>query len=309
MFDNTPPTGGHLSNTSASNPGDRIADALASLRRTPAPGWLWALWASANGPASPLVPPPPADVEIVRMGEGVGFDTSPPHYGMVSRDLLPPYGDGGTILQTHGEDVPKGPEMFAGHLVRMFASGTAPEWCMCGACMSTGTPGGLLEYLSTETIAGGLHDASDGGRFTIALEVASARALRAAYIHALRSGKAPAGWLAQAEDPDHPGHYLARMSDTGLAAGMCSLWWWEPFLEDGLTYLYPVEMFAALAQGFAYPVPMPGTSEWRRQATAEERLDGFPGVGLLNHTAEDLLEMLDAGIPPWDGRRCDGVTP
>lgn len=295
MTDFTPPTGGHLLHTLEPNPGDRIADALAALRRTPPPGWMWALWAPAVGPTSPLLPPMPADVEIVRMGEGVGFDTSPPHYGIINREHLRPYGENG----------PTSPEVFGGLLVRMFAAGRAPDGCTCGACVETGIPPGLMEYACLEWLPG-FPDPIMGRdyshiRFSIALEIAAARAMRANYIHALRTGGFPAEWLEEATDPDYPGHYLARMSDTGLAAGICSVWWWEEMLEAGLPFLFPVEMLAALAQGFSYPVPSPGTPEWRRQAAAEERMDAFPNGALLNNTAADLAEIAADGIRPWDG--------
>lgn len=303
MNEYTPPTGGHLPHTASPNPGDRIAGALASLRRNPAPGWLWALWAAANEPGSPLVPDPPPDAAIVRIGEGVGFDTAPPHYGMVPRHELPPY----------GEDDAKGPEVLAGRLVGMLATGTDSSECMCAKCISTGMPPGLMQYLSCEVVPDALdapgHDtAADpfaGRRFTIALEVAAARAMREAYIHTLREGPAPKGWHRQALDPTYPGHYLARMSDTGLAAGVCALWWWEPLIAGGLVPMYPVEMFAALAEGFSYPIPEAGTAAWREQAEREESRGARFG-GLLHHTAADLAGVIADGICPWDVPNLEG---
>jgi hypothetical protein len=252
----------------------------------------------------------PPDTGVIRVGEGVGFDTSPPHYGIVSRDALPPY----------GEDGPKGPEVFAGYLVRMFSTASAPERCMCGACIPTGTPPGLVEYISTEAVAPmewppAHPDAgSDPGRcirHTIALEVAAARAMRAHYTHALLTGRAPAGWHAQATDPDYPGHYMARVSDTGLAVGMCSVLWWGPMLDSGLPHLYPVEVYAALAEGFSYPVPYPFSDEWHAQAEAEARGGGPFSCEVLRHTAEDLSDILEDGRPPWEAGRSGpcGVTP
>lgn len=312
MSDFTPPTGGNLLHTSEPNPGDRIAGALASLDATPPPGWLWALWATSRpeGHRDPLVGAIPPDAAVIRVGEGVGFDAAPPHYGMVSRDALPPYGDDG----------PKGPEVFAGHLVRMFATGMAPKRCMCGACITTGMPPGMTEYLSTEVAApmewapGHTRAGLDPGasvRHVIALEVASARAMREHYIHALQSGRTPAGWEAQAMDPDYPGHYMARMSDTGLAAGMCAVLWWAPLLDEGLPHLYPVEVYAALAAGFSYPVPVPYSDEWHAQAEAEEGDKGAFSCEVLRHTAQDLSDILEDGRPPWEARN-DGpceVTP
>lgn len=233
------------------------------------------------------------------MGEGEGYDTSPPHYGIVARDSLPPYGPDGA----------RGPEAFAAYLVRMFGTASAPDRCMCGVCVSTGAPPGLVEYLA-ETVAGEVWwppvgkdagtDPGAGVRFTLGLEVAAARAMRDHYIHALCTGRAPAGWHAQATDPEHPGHYMARMSDTGLAAAVCSVIWWEPMLESGLVHLYPVEVYAGLAAGFAYPVPIPGTLEWEAQAEDEARGGGLFSCEVLRNTADDLAGILEDGRPPWD---------
>jgi hypothetical protein len=303
MSDSTPPTGGILRSTHEPNPGDRIAGALLALERTPPPGWLWALWVSSlpAGRRDPLAGAIPPDAGIIRMGEGVGFDTSPPHYGMVSRDALPAY----------GQDGAKGPEMFAGYLVRMFATASAPERCLCGVCTSTGMPPGLVEYLAAEAVApmdwppfhpNAGRDPGGSIRFTLALEVAAARAMREHYIYVLHHGGAPAGWLAQATDPEYPGHYMARMSDTGLAVGMCSVMWCEPMLEAGLPHLYPVEMYAALAAGFSYPVPTPFSEDWHVQEEAEQTGMGpWPSCEILRNTAEDLAGLLDDGWPPWDG--------
>ena len=299
MNDYTPPIGGPLPRTTEPNPGDRIAGALSSLKRTPGPGWLWELWESANAPGSPLVPRPPHDAAVIGVGEGVGFDTSPPHYGLITREMLTPYGG----------KAPKGPELLAGHLLEMLATASAPERCMCGVCIPTGTPPGLVEYLSSEVAAPADWPPShpDAGRdpggsirHTLALEVASARALREHYIHALHTERAPGGWLEQATDPEYPGHYMARMSDTGLAVGVCSVMWWGPLLTSGLVHLYPVEMYAALAEGFSYPVPAPFSDEWHAQAEAESFDGGQFSCEVLRHTAADLEDMLANGHPPWD---------
>ena len=296
MSDYTPPPGGSLSHTDSPNPGDRIAAALSSLRRTPPPGWLWALWVSSlpAGRRDPLAGVVPADAAVIPVGEGEGFDTSPPHYGIVPRDALPPYGHDGATA----------PEVFAGYLVGMLATGTAPEGCLCGACIPTGAPPGLVRYLSDEVATGigwvaGAATSPDPARnirFTVALEVAAARAMREHYIHALDTGQAPADWHAQAMDPTHPGHYMARMSDTGLAAGVCSVLW-----SEGLPHLYPVELYAALCEGFSYPVPSPYSHEWHAQAVAEQKLDGGFSFDLLRNTAEDLAGILEDGRRPWEG--------
>ena len=300
MNDYTPPIGGPLSHTAPPNPGERIAGALSSLKRTPGPGWLWELWESANAPGSPLVPRPPHDAAVIGVGEGVGFDTSPPHYGLITREMLTPYGG----------KAPRGPELLAGHLLDMLATASAPEGCgSCGVCIPTGTPPGLVEYLSSEVAAPADWPPShpDAGRdpggsirHTLALEVASARALREHYIHALHTERAPGGWLEQATDPEYPGHYMARMSDTGLAVGVCSVMWWGPLLTSGLVHLYPVEMYAALAEGFSYPVPAPFSDEWHAQAEAESFDGGQFSCEVLRHTAADLEDMLASGHPPWD---------
>ena len=299
MNDYTPPIGGPLPRTTEPNPGDRIAGALSSLKRTPGPGWLWELWESANAPGSPLVPRPPHDAAVIGVGEGVGFDTSPPHYGLITREMLLPYGG----------KAPKGPELFAGHLLKMLATASAPDPCMCGVCIPTGTPPGLVEYLSSEVAAPADWPPShpDAGRdpggsirHTLALEVASARALREHYIHSLHTERAPGGWLEQATDPEYPGHYMARMSDTGLAVGVCSVMWWGPMLTSGLVHLYPVEMYAALAEGFAYPVPFPFSDEWHAQAEAESLDGGQFSCEVLRHTAADLEDILANGRAPWD---------
>jgi hypothetical protein len=301
VFDNTPPSGGSLSHTDSPNPGDRIAAALSSLRRTPPPGWLWALWVSSlpAGRRDPLAGAVPTDAAVIPVGEGEGFDTSPPHYGIVPRGALPSYGHDGATA----------PEVFAGHLVRMFATGSAPDVCMCAACIPTGTPRGLVEYLAEEVAAeaewpSDAETAPDPGRFvrfTVALEVAAARAMREHYIHALNGGLAPADWHAQAMDPTYPGHYIARMSDTGLAVGVCSVMWSPRGLCHGWPHLYPVELYAALCEGFSYPVPSPYSHEWHAQAAAEQRLDGGFSFDLLRNTAEDLAGILEDGRSPWEG--------
>lgn len=301
MFDHTPPSGGSLPHTDSPNPGDRIAGALAGIRRTPPPGWLWALWVSSlpAGRRDPLAGEIPPDAGVLRVGEIEGFDTSPPHYGMVSREAQPAYAPTGA----------RGPEVFTGYLVGMLSTGAAPEGCMCAACIPTGTPPGLVGYLSEE-VATGIGWPADAGtsadpgaviRETIALEVAAARAMRLHYIHALDTGQAPAAWHAQALDPTYSGHYMARMSDTGLAAGVCSVLWWEPFLEGDIPHLYPVEMYAALSAGFSYPVPAPYSPEWTAQAEAEARGEGVFSCEVLRHTAEDLAGILEDGRPPWEG--------
>jgi hypothetical protein len=187
--------------------------------------------------------------------------------------------------------------------------------------MPTGVPPGLSAYLESVAREGQLNrpdhstaaDPYAGMRYTVALEVAAARAMREAYIRALYDGPSPAEWLREAHNLNHDGHYLARMSDDGLATTMCALWWWRPNIDaqesgsdTAVGYLYPVELVAALAVGFAYPIPKAGSAEWERQAREEADLDGVFACELLNHTTADLAELLADGVPPWDAGGCKG---
>lgn len=305
MSDYTPPTGGSLPYTCEVSPGDRIASALASLHETPLPGWLWALWVPSleGGASNPLAGPMPADASVETVSKAPGakwYEATPPHYGIVPREAMP----------THGGKAP--PEMLGQVLSHMLARGEDSPGRMCGCCVPTGIPGDLMGYLAEEAFLGDIPPAVgtvySSLRHTVALEVASARVQRDLYIHALRSGMAPAGWCAEAENmAEVNGHYLARMSDTGLAVGVCSVLWYPEALEAGLPYLMPVEVLAGLAKGFAYPVPVPYSPEWQAQAASDEYMPGFPLCALLSHEADNMRDSLTNGVIPWEGP-LGGVT-
>lgn len=311
MSNLTPPTGGNLLPTSMPGDGDRIAAALRTLDHTPPPGWLWALWVShlPDTHRHPLAGPRPAGVRLVTLPEGVGgYDTEPPHYGIVPREAWGPYVAslvGPALDGLPTADLMTPPEYHAGLLALMLAEGsTLGGRCPCSRCAPTGLPPELMSHITgamlapdTETRVSPAPWVSrmKGAWSALVLEVAVARAEREAYIHALSwRGKVPAGWASAALDPTHAGHAMARLSDTGIAAGVCSIAWDTEHLEDGLPYLLPLEVYAGLAQGFAHPVPACGTDEWREQAREDAVLA----------TAEDSLAgWLEDGLPPWDGPR------
>jgi hypothetical protein len=58
----------------------------------------------------------------------------------------------------------------------------------------------------------------------------------------------------------------------------------------------PIEVYAALAEGFAYPVPEADTPEWEKQRAHEERA-GIPYLASATRHAADAAVV---GFPPWE---------
>ncbi len=89
------------------------------------------------------------------------------------------------------------------------------------------------------------------------------------------------------------GHYTACMGDAGLAHGFTCLG-----LEAGLL---PIEVMAALAEGFTYPVPEAETTEWEGQRRRED----IKGEPYLRSAENEVSRAVEAGYPVWEQPEAD----
>ena len=289
MTDYTRPTGADLRSTQNVTDGDRIADALRCLKACPPPAWLHAAWVLSHKHHDNFTEDTDTGPEPVA---GV-----PPHPGIIPADAWPP------VFLGRGPSRHSSPhEVFLGGLTWALGNGLAPrDWCPCGFCIPTGMPPALLAELR-EGLEGQRHFGEAILRPPWASMVSylahdaitMPRAVRAACLPLYAAGGPWAPLAAWVTDPAEPcdgdgfSHYVARMSDAALAHSAAVLG-----LSAGLL---PIEVYAALAEGFTYPVPEAGTPAWDKQRAHEERA----GTPYLASATRHAADAATCGYPPWE---------
>ena len=281
MNDYTRPTGASLRGTHEVTDGDRIADALRCLKACPPPAWLRVGWMLS------LRRSQAGDDALDPADSGRALSPHAPDEGIIpwgSVRATPPH-------ETFGTG-------FAWSLSEGVALG---EWCPCGVCTPSGMPAGLLAELTDELARQRDFDEYilkppwPAMRSYLASDVVTLpRAIRAACRPMYEAGGVWEDKAARARNPtsarDGDGfeHLAVRMSDWGIAHGAACV---------GLTAgMLPIEVYAALAEGFSYPVPETGTPEWE----AWRRHEAETGEPYIEHAARVVADAVAKGVPPYE---------